>query len=168
MCASAGSRINTGFFVHLYIFLSQAAECLRCLFAVRARTGQVAPRSGELTLALDREAKARPRGLHPGQFAPRSGGETPRLIEPMPHVRAGSFVGTFPALPQARSRHAWSAAPRPCRRREGGLARAATDQLLSRSKRPLPRTRVDVPITARAALRPVPRLARGATPADVR
>ena len=28
-----------------------------------------------------------------GQFAPRSGGETPRLIEPMPHVRAGGFAG---------------------------------------------------------------------------
>ena len=61
-------------------------------------------------LALVQDADARPRGLHPGQFAPRSGGETPRLIEPMPHVRAGSFVGTF----------------RPCRRQEAGMARAAT------------------------------------------
>ena len=36
MCASAGSRINTGFFVHLYIFLSQA---------VRARTEHAAGRA---------------------------------------------------------------------------------------------------------------------------
>ena len=41
------------------------AECLRCLFA---------PWSGELTLALVQDDNARPRGLHPGQFAPRGPG----------------------------------------------------------------------------------------------
>ena len=41
--------------------LTSAAECLRCLFAVRGRTGQFAPWSGELTLALDREDSTRPR-----------------------------------------------------------------------------------------------------------
>ena len=51
MCASAGGRINTGFFVHLYISLSQAAECLRCLFA---------PWAARFARA-DRTDKARPR-----------------------------------------------------------------------------------------------------------
>ena len=43
------------------------------------------------------------------------------------------------------------------------MARAAKDQLLSRSKRPHPRTRVDVPITARAPVRPSRDLPRAGT-----
>ena len=54
------ARIKPGFLPQSIIFPSQAAECLRC---------QVAPRSGELTLAPVQDADARPRGLHPGQFA---------------------------------------------------------------------------------------------------
>ncbi len=124
----------------------------------------------------------------------------PRLIERKKRVHATSFAGTFPALPQARSRHAWGATPRapsapvprpsawavssrlgaaacaaldreekarprrglccvrPCGTQEGGMASPATDRLLSRSKRPLPRKRADVLIIARAPTAPVPRL----------
>ena len=89
------ARIKPGFLPQSIIFPSQA---------VRARTEQVAPWGGELTLAPVQDADARPRGLHPGQFAaeclrcrfaPRSGGETPRLIDSLPRVRAIGFAGAL-------------------------------------------------------------------------
>ena len=58
------------------------AECLRCLFAAGAPAERFAaqclgchfaPRAARFARAL-REDSARPRGLHPGQFAPWSGG----------------------------------------------------------------------------------------------
>ena len=87
----------------------------------------------------------------------------PRLIERIVHVRAGGFAVPFPALPQARSRHAWGATPRPCGTQEGGMARAATHRRRAASAYPtaprcfLSRKRGNALITARAPLAPVPR-----------
>ena len=98
----------------------------------------------------------------------------PRLIERIVHVRAGGFAVPFPALPKARGRHAWGATPRPCGTQEGGMARAAThrrriccdlrrsaagaeSRVRTVSRCFLPRKRANASITARAALRPVPR-----------
>ena len=55
------------------------------------------------------------------RFAPWSGGETPRLCRTLTHVRAGGFAGTFPALRNARSRHAWGATPPPLPKARGRL-----------------------------------------------
>ena len=87
----------------------------------------------------------------------------PRLIERIVHVRAGGFAVPFPALPQARSRHAWGATPRPCGTQEGGMARAATHRRRAAGAYPtaprcfLSRKRGNALITARAPLAPVPR-----------